>query len=115
MNMKICGLRNVRKHREIKGSDKYVTLDISLKFGSQEKMRITSSDPKDKLGRSGKGLITSLDLKAKIRAKKHKKARYAIVNVSMKYLSKIIREFEKVSYNSYETMRPEHERADSYS
>ena len=33
-NMKRCGRRNVRKHREIKGSDKYITLDISLKFGS---------------------------------------------------------------------------------
>ena len=26
VNMKNCGLQNVRKHREIKGSDKYVTL-----------------------------------------------------------------------------------------
>ena len=43
VNMKNCGRRNVRKQREIKGSDKYVTLDISLKFGSLEKMRITYS------------------------------------------------------------------------
>ena len=27
-NMKNCGRQNVRKHREIKGSEKYVTLDI---------------------------------------------------------------------------------------
>ena len=33
VNMKICGCRNVRKHRDIKGSDNYVTLEISLKFG----------------------------------------------------------------------------------
>ena len=26
VNMKNCGRRNVRKHKEIKGSDKYVTL-----------------------------------------------------------------------------------------
>ena len=32
VNMKNCGGHNVRKHREIKGSDKYVTLDISLKL-----------------------------------------------------------------------------------
>ena len=43
MNMKNCGRHNVRKHREIKGSDKYVTLKISLKFDSLDKMRITSS------------------------------------------------------------------------
>ena len=42
VNMKNCGPHNVRKHREIKGSDKYVTLDIWLKFGSLDKMRITS-------------------------------------------------------------------------
>ena len=29
VNMKNCGRRNVRKHKEIKGSDKYATLDIS--------------------------------------------------------------------------------------
>ena len=43
VNMTNCGRHNVRKHRDIKGSDKYVTLDISLKFDSLDKMRITSS------------------------------------------------------------------------
>ena len=84
VNMKICGRCNVRKHRDIKGSDKYVTLDISLKLGSLENMRIKSSEPKDNLVRQGKGLITSLGLKAKISPKKYKKARYSIVNVSLK-------------------------------
>ena len=88
--MKKCGCRNVSKHREIKGSDKYVTLDISLKFDSLDKMRITSSDSKYNLGKSGKGLITSLGLKAKVSPKKYKKLMYAIVNVSKKDLSKII-------------------------
>ena len=41
VNMKNCDRRNVRKHREIKGSDKYVTLDMSLKIDSLEKMKIT--------------------------------------------------------------------------
>ena len=49
-NMKNCGCDNVRKHREINGSDKYATLDISLKFGSLDKMRIIFLDPKDNLG-----------------------------------------------------------------
>ena len=112
--MKNIGHHNVRKHIEIKGSDKYVTLDISLKFGSLENMRITSSDPKDNLGRSGKGLITSLGLKAKTSPKKYKRARYAIRNDSMKELSKIIREFEKLPYKIYDRMRPKHEPTDSY-
>ena len=96
VNTKNCGHHNVRKHREIKGSDKYVTLNILLKFDSLDKMIITSSESKVKLERSGKGLITSLGLKAKTSPKKHKKARYAIRNVSKKDFSNIIREFENL-------------------
>ena len=43
VDMKNCGRRNVRKHKEIRGSDKYVALDVSSKFDSLEKMKITSS------------------------------------------------------------------------
>ena len=43
VNMKNCGRRNIRKHIEIKGSDRYIKLDISLKFGSLDKTRITYS------------------------------------------------------------------------
>ena len=59
VNMKICGRFKVRKHKEIKGSDKYVTLDISSKFDILDKMKTTSSESKGKLKRSGKGLVTS--------------------------------------------------------
>ena len=67
VNMKDCGRHNVRKNKDIKGSDKYVTLYISLKFDNMDKMKITSSDSKRKLERSGKGLFTSLGFKAKAR------------------------------------------------
>ena len=50
VNMNNCDRRNVRKHREIKDSDKYITLEISLNFGSLDKMRITYSEPKYYLG-----------------------------------------------------------------
>ena len=80
VNMKNCGRRNVRKqkeikgsdknstlkkHKEIRGSDKYVTLDISSKFDSLENMNITSSESKRKLEISGKWLITSLGYRTK--------------------------------------------------
>ena len=52
--------------------------------------------------RSGKGLITSLGFKAKVRPQKYKKARYAIVNVSEKDLSKSIRDFDKFDKLLYE-------------
>ena len=47
VNMKNCSCRNVSKQRDIKGSDNYIALDISLNFGSLDNMRITYSEPKD--------------------------------------------------------------------
>ena len=70
VNIKNCGHRNVRKHKEIRGSEKYITLDIPSKFDSLDKMKITSSESKVKLERSGKGLITSLGFKTKARSQK---------------------------------------------
>ena len=67
VNMKKCSRRKVRKHKEIKGSDKYFTLDISLKFDNLDKMKITSSESKGKLEISGKGLITFPYFKTKVR------------------------------------------------
>ena len=103
VNMRNCGQRNVRKHRDIKDSDKRVTLNmneilkISEKFDNLDKMETTSSESKVKMEGSGKWLVTALALKTKVRSEKYKKARYAIVNVSMKYLSKKIKVFEKLS------------------
>ena len=97
MNIKHCDRRKVRRHKDIKGSDKCVTLNVSANFDSMNKMETTSSESKGELGRSGKGLVTALDLKTKVRPKKYKKARYAIGNVNMKDLYNIIKEFENLS------------------
>ena len=70
MNMKNCGSHNVRKYKDIKGRDKVVTLDISSKFDSLDKMKTTSSESKGKLKISGKGLITSLNFKTTARSQK---------------------------------------------
>ena len=66
--MKNCGRRKVRKYKEIKGSNKYVTFNISSKFDSLDKMKTTSSESKGKLEISGKGLVTSMDFKTKVRS-----------------------------------------------
>ena len=89
-------------------------MGISLKFYSLDKMIIASSESKDNSGRSENGLIAYLGLKSKYRPNNYKKARYAIGNVSKKDLSKIIREFEKLPYESYERKSPNHEPTDSY-
>ena len=59
-------------------------------------------------------MVTALDLKTKESSKKYKKARYAIRNFSMKDLSKIITEFEKVVKVPYVKRIPKHEPTSSY-
>ena len=73
MNMKNCGRCKVRNHKEMKGSEKIVTLNVSETFDSLNKMETTSSESKGKLGRSGKGLVTALALKTKARSKNTKR------------------------------------------
>ena len=78
VNMKNCGCRKVRKHKDIKDSDERVTLKsyenmyeilkISEKFDNLDKMETTSSESKVKMEGSGKGLVTALDLKTKARS-----------------------------------------------
>ena len=93
VDMKNCGRCKVMKHKEIKGSDKIVTLNVSANFDSLNRMETTSSFSKGKLVRSEKGLVTALTFNTKEGSQKYKKARYAIRNVSKKDLSKIIKEF----------------------
>ena len=75
MNMKNCGRRKVRKHKEIKSSDKIVTLNISEKFDSLNNMETTSSESKEKSERSGKALVTDLAFHSKVRSPKYKKGK----------------------------------------
>ena len=65
VNIKNCGRPKVRKHNNIKGSDKIVTLNVSEKFDSLNKMETTSSESKVELEVSGKWLVTALALNTK--------------------------------------------------
>ena len=110
----------VRKNKEIKGSDKcftlniYEILNISEKFDDLNNMETTSSESEVELERSGKGLVTALALNTKARSKKYKKARYAIGNVSMKDLSNKIKGFKKIVKVPYVKRIPKHEPTSSY-
>ena len=112
-NIKHYGRWKVRKHRGIKNGEKYTTLEILLKFGSLDKMKITSLEPKYHFGKSWKGLITSLGLKTNIRSKK-KTEMYSINIISTKDLSNIIKDFEKFPYKGYMWKRPKNKPTDSY-
>ena len=59
-------------------------------------------------------MVTALTFKTRVKFRKNKKARYAIGNVSMKDLSKIIKEFEKIGNVPYVKRIPKHEPTSSY-
>ena len=86
-------------HKEIKGSDKIVTLEISAKFDSLNKMENTSSESKGKLERSGKGLVNALDFKTEVRfhngTKKQGMPLVMSVRRTFRRLSKSLRKLEK--------------------
>ena len=79
VNTKKCGRCKVRKHKEIKGSEKcfnlniYEILNISEEFDSLNNMKTTYSESKVELEISGKGLVTALALKTKTRSKNTKR------------------------------------------
>ena len=81
VNMKNCVQRNVRKHKEINGSDKcftlniYEVLNISEKFDDLNKMETTYSESTVELEGSGKGLVTAMALKTKSGSKKIQKGK----------------------------------------
>ena len=69
VNIKHYGCRKVRKHKEIKGSDKIVTLDISSKSDSLNKMETKASESKEKIGniRKGVGYLSGFQDQSKVR------------------------------------------------
>ena len=73
VNTKNCGCCKVRKHKDIKSSDKIVTLNVPFNFDSLNNMETTSLESKVELGRSGNGLVTALDLKTKVGSKNTKR------------------------------------------
>ena len=75
VNMKNGGCRKVRKQKEIKGSDKTFTLNVSEILTVLTRWTPHLQSQKENLGRSGKGLATALDFKTKVRFCKNKKGK----------------------------------------
>ena len=59
-------------------------------------------------------MVTAMAFKTKVRSPKYKKARYTLVNVSMKDLSNIIKEFEEMFKVPYVKSIPKHEPTSSF-
>ena len=114
VNMKNYGHCNIRKHKEIKGSEEYVTLVISWKFNSLKKTKITSSESKRKFGKIRKGVDYFSGFQRQSKAAKIQKGKVWHQNVSKRDLSKIIKEIKKIKKLPHEKKRPKHEPNDSY-
>ena len=107
------GRRNVSKHRNIKNGKKYIILEISFKLDCLEKREVTSSGSKEYMGRTGKGLTTSLALRPK-RLNKKQKARFAITNITNQDFRKLLKKFKNSPYLGYKTKQFQNEPTESY-
>ena len=103
----------MRKHRDIKNCEQYISLDTSLNFGNMCKMKITCSEPKYYLGRSSNMLITSLGIKT-IRRSKNIKIKDLPLLKSVLDISKIVTEFKDVLYEGCVRNRYKHMPTDIY-
>ena len=72
VNMTSCIRRNVRKHKEINNSEQYIYLDVSLEIDFLDRRGFTTSESRDYIGISGKGLTKSLTLITKNPNKKNR-------------------------------------------
>ena len=79
--MKTGGYHNIRKHKEIKNGD-------------QDKREVTYSVSKNYVGRSVKGLTTSMDLRNRRISNKKHKTRGANTEVSPQYFMKRIEDLK---------------------
>ena len=77
-------------------------------------MKITYSESKEKFGNIGKGVDHLSGFQGQSKVTQIKRKGMPLINISKKGLSKSIREFEKLPYESYEKKRPKHEPTNSY-
>ena len=100
VNTTSCGRRIVRKHREIKNVEQYITLDISFDLDFLDKREVATSESRDYMGRSGNGLINYMALSIKI-PKKKEKARVTINDITNHYFGNFLKEFKNSTYLGY--------------
>ena len=111
--MKNCGRRNVREHRDIKNGNQYVVLDIYKVwwYGKDENHIFRT---KILFGNTRKGVYYLSGSQEHYKAKKIKKIRFAINEVSLKDISKTIKGFKDLPYDCYARKRPKHMHTESY-
>ena len=98
--MTSCQRRNVKKHREIKNGEQCIALDISLEIYCLEKREVNSSESREYMVISGKGLTTSMILRTKSKNKK-KKAGIYTTDITNQDFRKFLKEFKNSNNLGY--------------
>ena len=111
--MTSCGRCNVRKHRDINNGEKYIILEIYYKIGFLDKREVTSSESKDYMGRPGKALNTSMDLRNKIPNNKQNKW-FAVTEMTNLDFSKLLRNFNNWTYIGYKIKQVHNKPTEAY-
>ena len=114
VNMKNVGRRKVRKHKEIRDSDNIITLEISTKFDSLDKIETTYSESKEKLERSGKEVGNRFGFQDQRKVTKILKGKVCHRKWSEKDIYRIIRKFEKCEKLPNEKNRPKQKPTERY-
>ena len=113
VKMESFGRRNFRKHRENNSGEKYNILDISYTLDCIYKWQVTSSESKDYMGRPGKGLTASLDLRTK-RSNKKQKTRFSNIDINNQDVRKLLKKFNNSSYLDYKSKKVHNEPTEAY-
>ena len=95
--MKSCGRKNVKKNRDIQNGEQYIVLGISSKLDCLDKREVTSSEPKNYMGRKGKGMTNSLNISTKIPNKKQK-SRLSINDITNQDFRNFLKGFTNSPY-----------------
>ena len=112
VNMKSCGRRYVRKHKEIKNGKQYIILDVSYNLDCLDKSEVTSSESKDYMVRSGKEMITSVSLSTK-RSNKKQKASFSITGITNQDFIKMLKNFNSLTFLSCKSKQVRDEPAEA--
>ena len=85
-----------------------------MELGCLYKRKVASSGPSDYVGRSGRGLTTSLNIRSRRMSKNKQKARNTNICVAIQTFVEILEEFKDVYYTGYSRKKAKNQPTKSY-
>ena len=94
VNTRSFGHCNIKKHKEIRNSEQYITLNISLKLDFLDNTEVTYPGSRDYIGTSGKRMNTSMTFSTIRSSKKKQKESNSITEIFPQDFMKLLEEFK---------------------